>query len=231
MENYLKAVAQSYDIAIELGRRGIDPYRELPPHITSHPDYPLFLAMQESGELSDSGRREIAEFLAPQAGMRFADLGCCLNLMFRGYRDWPSLYYGVDISPKTVDLLQAFVRRENIPCGALVCRSMHDTAFASDFFDIAACIGSLEYFAGDFAAQVLAELHRVLKPGARAVLDIPRVGSREFGITAMIEESLRRPDRFDLSIDAFEQLLSPRFTIDHRDTVGPMFQYFLVCKK
>lgn len=40
MENQLELVAQSYDKAIDWGRRGIDLYKELPEYITNDPDYP-----------------------------------------------------------------------------------------------------------------------------------------------------------------------------------------------
>ncbi len=42
MRNQLKFVAESYDKAIDLGRRGIDLYKELPEYITSDPNYPVF---------------------------------------------------------------------------------------------------------------------------------------------------------------------------------------------
>ncbi len=227
MKEHLKAVAESYDRAIDLGRKGIDLYKNLPPEITNIPNYPLYVKMQSDDDLSDSGRREIFDYLSPGTGMKFIDFGCCLNLMFRGYRQWQSVYYGVDISCKTIELLLEYTARNRIPVGGLYCGSMHETPFDSDFFDIGACIGSLEYFESGFVEQVIRELHRILKPKARAVIDIPDVGSPEFEITGRIEAYLGRADRFDLSVEGFEALLEPCFEVAAKEKVGPMIQYFI----
>ena len=231
MKNQLELVAESYDRGIDLGRRGIDSYENLPSSITSHPNYPLFQQMRMNDTLSDSARKEIVEYLAPERGMKFVDLGCCLNLMFSGYKDWPSVYYGVDISSKTIDLLQAFAEKNHVSVGDLHCGSMHETPYETDFFDIGECVGSLEYFEKEFVRQAVAEFHRIMKPGGRFVLDIPHVGSPEFEITRLIEEHLGRPDRFDLSVKEFETMLDAYFAVNKKEMVGPMIQYFLACKK
>ena len=231
MKSQLDLVAKSYDKGIDLGRKGIDSYENLPPHITNHPNYPLYLKMRMDETLSDSSQNEIVEYLLPQDGMRFIDLGCCLNLMFRGYNDWPSTYYGVDISEKTIELLQEFVHKNNITVGSLYCGSMHETPYDTSFFDIGACIGSLEYFEKDFVTQAIAEAHRIMKPDGRYVLDIPNLGSPEFQITALIEEYLGRADRYNISMEEFEKMLMPYFIVDKKEKMGPMIQYFLICIK
>ena len=230
MKSQLDLVAKSYDKGIDLGRKGIDSYENLPPHITNHPNYPLYLKMRMDETLSDSSQNEIVEYLLPQDGMRFIDLGCCLNLMFRGYKDWPSTYYGVDISEKTIELLQEFVHKNNITVGSLYCGSMHETPYDTSFFDIGACIGSLEYFEKDFVTQAIAEAHRIMKPDGRYVLDIPNLGSPEFQITALIEEYLGRADRYNILMEEFEEMLMPYFIVDKKK-MGPMIQYFLICIK
>ncbi len=57
-KNYciLELLAESYDRAIDLGRRGIDSYKELPAYITNDPNYPLFLKMQKDGTSYHSRR-------------------------------------------------------------------------------------------------------------------------------------------------------------------------------
>ncbi len=231
MEKHIELVAKSYDKAIEFGRKGIDLYKNLPDYITDDINYPLFLKLETEGSLSDSGRQEIKDFLSPNKDMKFIDLGCCLNLMFRDYDKWPSLYYGVDISTKTIELLQEFVSSRDIPIGGLFCGSMHQTPYPDNFFDIGSCIGSLEYFEKDFIEKAVMEFHRIIKPLGKFVLDIPDVGSPEFQITMKIEEYLGRTDRFYMSIQAFEDLLRACFKIEEKEKVGPMIQYFLQSNK
>lgn len=230
MKKQLERVAESYDKGIDLGRKGIDSYDNFPSYITNHPNYPLFEQMRTSENLSDSARKEIAGYLAPEAGMRFIDLGCCLNLMFAGYKDWPSTYYGVDISSKTIELLREYAAKNHLTVGGLHCCSMHETPYEDSFFDIGACVGSLEYFEKEFVQQAVAEFSRIMKPNGKFVLDIPNIGSPEFEISKLIEEYLGRQDQFDLSSEAFETILDAYFVIDKKEIVGPMIQYFLIAK-
>lgn len=231
MNKQLELIAKAYDRGIDLGREGIDSYDNFPSYITSHPYYPLFEKMREGETPSDSARKEIVGFLAPGTGMRFIDLGCCLNLMFAGYKDWPSIYYGVDISSKTIELLREYTEKNHLSVGDLCCCSMHETPYDTDFFDIGECVGSLEYFKKDFVQQAVAEFSRIMKPNGRFVLDIPNLGSPEFEISKLIEEYLGRQDQFDLSTEEFETILDARFVIDKKEIVGPMIQYFLVSEK
>lgn len=231
MKNQLELVSRSYDKAIDLGRRGIDLYKELPEFITNHPNFSLFQNMQTDESCSDSGRQEVLDYLSPTKNMNFVDLGCCLNLMFQGYDQWPSLYYGVDISSKTIELLHEFAARNKLVIGSLYCGSMHDTPYETDFFDIGACIGSLEYFEKNFVEEAIMEAHRIMKPKGRFVLDIPHLGSPECEIAMMIEEYLGRTDQFNLSSLEFENILMGYFEIEKKGKVGPMIQYFLKCNK
>ena len=229
MEKQLEAVRRSYDQAIEQGRKGdrTDPYKNLPGHITNDPGYPLYRSMIESGKASDSGRREIREYLSPAPGMRFVDLGCCLNLMFRGYDQWPSVYYGVDISGNTITLLKEFAAKKNLSIGSFYCGSIHETPFEAGTFDIGACIGVLEYYDGEFARKAIAEAHRILKPNGRFVLDVPDLGSPECRIAMAAEAYLGRPGLYDMAFSEFEELLLNYFEMDGKEKVGPMVQYFL----
>ncbi len=231
MKKQLEAIAKSYDKGIDLGRKGIDSYDNFPSFITNHPYYPLFQQMRMNGTLSDSARKEIVEYLAPKTGMKFIDLGCCLNLMYGGYKDWPSTYYGVDISSKTIELLHEYAEKNHITVGDLSCCSMHETPYDTNFFDIGECVGSLEYFERDFVRQAVVEFSRIMKSMGRFILDIPNIGSPEFEITKLIEEYLGRQDRFDLTVEEFETMLNAYFVIDKKEIVGPMIQYFLVSKK
>ena len=230
MGNQLEIISKSYDKAIDFGRSGIDLYEDLPEHITNQPDYPMFQRLRMEGSFSDSGRKEIKDYLSPDTNMKFIDLGCCLNLMFNGYEKWLSIYHGVDISRKTIQLLNEFVTKNKLPIGSLYCGSIHETPFDDNYFDIGACVGILEYFEKDFVEKAIVEAHRIIKPYGKFVLDIPNLNSPLFRITMLIEEHLGRPDKFNMSSEEFDAMLQDYFEIEKREKVAGMIQYFLICK-
>lgn len=231
MEKQLELVARAYDRAVDLGRRGMG--FEFPEHITNDPDYPLLLNAMEEGLDSDSGSEEIKDYSSPSANMSFIDLGCCLNLMFRGYDEWPSLYHGVDISSETMELLNEYVAKKNMKIGSLFCGSIHETPFDDNSFDIGACIGVLECFEKSFVEKALIEIHRIMKPGSRFVLDIPNNESPMRRIMNMLEEYRGCPVRFDMSPREFDVLLQSYFKADKVEILESvaMIRYFLRRKK
>lgn len=231
MNKQLEMIAQSYDKGVDYGRKGINLYDNLPSYITSHQDYPEFAKLMKDGCLSDSKRKEIKEYLAPKTDMKFIDLGCCLNLMFNDYDKWDSIYHGLDISSKTIQLLEEFVEKNELMIGSLYCASIHDTPFEEDYFDIATCIGILEYFEIDFVREVIKEAHRIIKPKGRFVLDIPNLYSPVFGITKLVEEYMGRPDRFNISDKEFNDLIKDYFEIVRTEKVAGMIQFFLINKE
>jgi hypothetical protein len=88
----------------------------------------------------------------------------------------------------------------------------------------------LEYFEKDFVEKAIIEIHRIMKPSGKVVLDIPNIGDSTCRIMMLIEEHLGRPDRFDMSSQEFEDMLQDYFEIERTD-VGAMIQYFLKCRK
>ena len=225
MNPHLEAIAKAYDRGIDCGRQGIDLYKNLPEHIINAPGFKQWEAAS-AADGGDSGRKEIYDFLSPGADMKFIDLGCCLNLMINGYDQWPSLYHGVDISEKTIQLLNEFAANNNLTVGALYRGSVDKTPFGDNFFDIGACIGVLEYFERDFVENALAEARRIIKPNGRFVLDIPDIGDPVYRVMALVEAHLGRPDKFNMTSRAFEEILKNYFEIVNKID-GAMILYFL----
>ncbi len=137
----------------------------------------------------------------------------------------------MDISSKTIELLNEFVTKKELPIGLLVCGSIHEMPFEDDFFDIGACVGVLEYFEKDFVEKAIVEVHRIIKPYGKFVLDIPNFDSPVFRITMLIEEHLGRADKFNMSSHEFDVMLQDYFEIEKTEKVAGMIQYFLCCKK
>ncbi|BCJ94444.1 SAM-dependent methyltransferase [Anaerocolumna cellulosilytica] len=233
MENRLQIIAESYNRSIEFGRQGINLYEKLPDYIINDPDFPAYQKLNLSGELSGSEIKEIYNYLLPNKNMKFIDLGCCLNLRFKGYDKWPSTYYGIDISSKTIELLTEFATANNLQIGSLHCGSIHKMPFKDNMFDIGACIGVLEYFEKDYVAKAIVEAHRVIKPYGKFVLDIPNLGTPVCRIMMLIEEHMGRTDKFNMSPQEFEELIQGYFEIEKAIEVdsGGMIEYYLRCKK
>ncbi|MDR0302878.1 MAG: class I SAM-dependent methyltransferase, partial [Treponema sp.] len=142
-------------------------------------------------------------------------------------------YYGIDISRKTIDLLNNFVAKKKLSIGSLFCGSMHKTPFKDSYFDIGACVGILEYYEKDFLEKVIIEIHRIMKPNGKFILDIPNIGSPSCRIMFLIEEYLGRPCKFNIIPKEFEEILKDYFEIIENDKDNEFMglMYFLKCKK
>lgn len=143
MDEKVKIVSKSFDKTIEISQEGINQYETLPACIVNTMQFVKYKDNQRSST-NDSGNPYIKEFINPQRGLKFLDNGCCLNLMKRGYQDWLSVYYGLDISPKILDVLEQYISLNNISIGKIVYADMANIPFENQYFDIADCIGSLE---------------------------------------------------------------------------------------
>ena len=163
MESHLKRVAKSYDRCIaDHGKKDAPGYDALPDDITGDPDYPAWKAEADQQSYKSECRQEIKDYLSPEKGMKFIQLGCSLNLMCKGYDRWPSTYYGVDISRQTIRVLKNFARKNKVSVGALHCGSIHETPFEDSAFDIGECIGVLEYYERAFVLEAVREFYRIL---------------------------------------------------------------------
>ena len=235
IEKQLQQIAKSYDRHfIEHRMENALSYDNLPEYITSDPDYASWKSEVDNTDGGD--RLAVEDYLSPDDGINFIQLGCSVNLMTKGYDKWKSAYHGVDISEETIRTLRDYVRGNGITVGSLHCGSAHETPYADSYFDIGECIGVLEYYEKDFVLQALLEFHRILKPGAKFVLDIPNIESRSGKMMMKIEECMGRPDRFDMLPQEFETMIADYFEIVDSDRLrgnshdGMMYFYYLKCR-
>ena len=218
----LERIAASYDRTIVEGMKGVDLYKLLPERITGHPAY----AHLRHGDCS-SGNPAIRDFLSPVAGDRFLDLGCCMNLVNYRFDEWPSVYFGVDISGENIEALRLHVTRRNIMVGGLHQERIDRLPFADGYFRIAACVGVLEYYPMEYAQTVLREARRVLEKGGRFYADIPNTGHPGIAAMRMIEEHMGRPIMLGIAGFKFEKLLDKLFDVAGVDASRVMTGYFL----
>lgn len=238
MENHLEQIAKSYDRHfLEYGNKDALSYDNLPDYITNDPDYFKWKAECEGKNIDSESIIDIKNYLLPDKGMKFIQLGCSVNLMYKGYDKWPSIYHGVDISSETIQLLNDFVAENKLFIGSLYCGSVHETPFDENYFDIGECIGVLEYYEKDFVQKAIIEFYRIMKPNGKFVLDIPNIKSPSGRVMMLIEECMGRPDKFDLLPQEFEDMIEKYFDIEKSNRVlaenhGYMAMvYCLQCKK
>jgi SAM-dependent methyltransferase len=205
------------------GLKGVDLYKQLPASITGHPAY-AFLA---TGGDCSSGNPAIRKFLAPVSGDRFLDLGCCVNIINHRLHEWPSAYYGVDVSPENIGLLKRHVAAKGIAVGGLHAGRIDRLSFTDGYFRIAACVGVLEYYPLEYAEAALREARRVLAPGGRFYVDIPNIGHPGFPAMQRIEEHMGRPIMLKIMGFEFEKHLDGLFAAEVVDLSRVMAGYFL----
>jgi len=226
MRQQLKKVCKAYDLTVEQHEKGIDPLDGLPEQFKETHEFKEFRNYLKKSELLlSSGAPDIKGFLNPRPGMRFLDVGCCANLARYRLDQWPSSYYGVDISPALMRTMNLFVARQKIAIGGLWVADISDLPFHNDFFDICSVIGVFEYCTFDYIKESLAELNRVLRPCSKIVLDIPNPGHQYVAIMRRVEEYLGRPNILHPRLE-FEKLLANLFSIERCDASQVMLKYF-----
>ena len=225
MIDRMDLIREAYDLTVEQNRQGTDPLDAVPDSLKNSAQFKEF--MRELGpEQTGSSAPENREFLDPQPGMKFLDAGCSANLANYRLDRWPSLYYGVDISPALIRAMRSFAEHNNIAVGALEVTELLRLPFDDSFFDIAAVIGVLEYASLDYCESALRELGRVLKTGSRMVVDIPNLDHPHIDTMFALERYLGRPNMPKARAD-FERVLAPLFTTLRTDDSCVMLKYFV----
>ena len=222
MEEQLEKIRKTYDLTVEQFRKGIDPMESVPDDIRNTD---FFQSMDSVTDIN-SAAADIREYLSPETGMKFLDAGCSANLANYNLGEWPSVYYGVDISEDLIKAMKSYSEQNKIPIGGLYIADISGMPFEDGFFDIAAIIGVLEYCTIEYISQALGELHRVLKPGAKAVIDIPNPVHPHSADMQKLETYLGRPNFLHQRSD-FEKLLKSYFKIDDTDDSQVMIKYFI----
>ncbi|MBD3285880.1 methyltransferase domain-containing protein [candidate division WOR-3 bacterium] len=223
MKKQLERIRKAYDECIERYNGGIDSFVSVPQEFKESPE---FSALIEGGRHCNMGNPDIRKFLNPHPGMKFLDAGCGAGLVSYKLYEWPSTYHGIDISPATIELMQAFLERQNIKTCGLKVADLSSLPFSDDFFDIGACIGVLEYHGLPYVNLAVAELHRVCKSGSRFVLDIPNQNHEHYSTMIQLEEYLSRP-HVPFTRGEFEKKLASYFKIADIDDTKIMIKYYL----
>jgi SAM-dependent methyltransferase len=216
-------------LTVEQHKKGIHPLKDVPDDFKSRSDFKAFMKDSDPS-ITGSNAPENMEYLAPEKGMRFLDAGCGANLANYKFHEWPSVFYGVDISPALIDEMKRYAHKHHIQIGDLYVAEITDMPFEDSYFDIALLIGVLEYYSLQYTKRALEEMNRVLKPSAKLVVDIANLRHPHVDVMFKLEAYLNRPN-IPKSCEDFEKLLEPLFWIDRIDDSKVMLKYFVRNKK
>ncbi|UCD25052.1 MAG: class I SAM-dependent methyltransferase [Gemmatimonadota bacterium] len=222
MDERLARIRHAYDLTVEQYHAGIDPLDLVPTALRNSPELADLL---NDAAACNSGAPENRGFLAPRVGMRFLDVGCATGLERHRLYEWDSTYFAVDISPKLIAAMTQFAQTREIPVGGLVVAEVGNLPFGANSFDITAVIGVLEYCAADYVGYALGELHRVVRPDAKVVLDIPNLEHPNVDTMFQLEKCLGR-EGVRHSRSTFEKQLEPLFSVERCDDEHVMLKYF-----
>jgi ubiquinone/menaquinone biosynthesis C-methylase UbiE len=119
------------------------------------------------------------------------DLGCGagrhLNFIAKeGYK-----VTGLDFSQSGLDAARALLEQSSIHAD-LVQGSVTELPFADESFDGIVCFGVLYYLMPDDIRIAVKEMHRVLKPGAKAFVVVRSCRDRRFGIGEQVADKTYR---------------------------------------
>lgn len=225
-EIQLATIAAAYDQAVERFRAGVSDEDLLPRAFIRSARYRRLRKTLEAGACG-SENPKIRAYLAPKAGMRFLDIGSGVNLVEKRLGDWPSTYYGIDISPALLAAARGQAARRKTRLGGLFLADASRMPFEAVFFDIAAAIGVLEYYDLEYIRRALRELRRVMKPGSRVAVDMPTTGHPDLGTLVELEALLGRTRPRVPTNAEFEDELRKSFSIEEADRSSIMTLYFV----
>jgi len=162
-----REVREAYTRMACLHQKGIDFRDTLPEQLRD-----LKVALDRAGQIACW--QKTLEHLEPKPGERHLDLGCGAGLFTYELYKLPCKYYGVDFCQEIVDEVTRSLAKEKFSNVVSVLKAdADDLPYDDRFFDLATCLGLLEYYPPEYRRKVLGELRRVLKNHGRAAVDYP----------------------------------------------------------
>jgi SAM-dependent methyltransferase len=143
------------------------------------------------------------------ANQRLLDVGCGLGNDLSRFARGGALVTGVDLSPKAVELAQANFSQRGLT-GQFHVMNGEALEFQDSSFDVVYCHTVL-HFTPD-PHRMVREIHRVLRPGGRAILMTVNRNSWLFRLQGLMKVEIDYPDSpvfRNFSIEEFAALLSP----------------------
>ena len=221
-------IKEAYNRTVEDYNKGTSELDYLPDDFKNSVKFQRFI---ESASLCNSGDIQIKNYLKSEMGMKYLDVGSCINLIGYKLYEWQSLYYGIDISQRLIGVTNSFVKTNNISIGGLFVAEISSLPFIPGYFDIASAIGVLEYYEIDYCTIAIKELSRVVRYNGKLVIDMPNQKHHDFITMIEYENYLDRTRKKVPSTKEFIAALKKFFVIEDIDDSKLMIKYFLRNRK
>lgn len=151
---------------------------------------------------------QIVDFSAYR-GKRLLEVGCGAGIDLVRFARAGAVVTGVDISDVAIELARRNFAHNELPADLQV-MSGEALSFVDDSFDVVYAHGVLQYTAS--AERMIAELHRVLRPGAEAIMMVYNKYSWLSALSNLLNVELEHEDAPVLhtySLREFRRLLAP----------------------
>ncbi len=142
-------------------------------------------------------------------GQRVLEVGCGVGIDLARFVQAGARVTGVDLAPMAIRLARRHLAQRNLPADLGVMNG-EDLGFASATFDLVYAHGVLPYASN--AAQLIRELHRVLRPGGQAIVMVYNPYSWLNALRRLAHVRLEHADAPVLNLHSrrdFQQLLQP----------------------
>ena len=109
----------------------------------------------------------------PGNGTRILDIGCGAGCDLYSLRDNFSELFGIDFSEERIKNASSAFREKGIDIELEVCDLEAGLSFPDEYFDYVICSAVIEHIIDVY--KVLGEIRRVMRPGARAFINVPNI--------------------------------------------------------
>jgi ubiquinone/menaquinone biosynthesis C-methylase UbiE len=146
---------------------------------------------------------------AGYAGKNLLEIGCGIGIDLIKFAQGNATVTGIDLSQKAIELAAQNFAQHNLPA-TLCVMDGEAMEFPDNHFDVVYAHGVLQYTANP--AQMIAEIHRVLRRNGTAILMVYNKNSWLYAmskLTGVALEHIDAPHWQVMTMPAFSQLLTP----------------------
>jgi len=156
------AVARRYD------REYHGQVAEVPAEVEAMPIFREWV----SGNLATQLASPFWQLAQPRRRQKCLDIGCGVSFLIYPWVEWDAWFYGHDASAAAVEVLRSRAPQLNSKLFKGVRQGAAHQLEYEQQFDLVISTGVSCYYALEYWQQVLAQVRRVLKPGAAFVFDV-----------------------------------------------------------